>query len=153
MPLISVLRDIMAIRHHIFYDISAYVMVPVRRDGTGSSWGAARRQALLQPHHSVTTVVTWFGALSWHWQTWLGIALQRQVAFHWLRVSELSGSTRVTGRSPGVDRLPLALSECLARAAVSDCSWAAGWDSFKFPKAKNRSRAGNGKSCLHNCTL
>jgi len=54
MPLISVLRDIIAIRYHIFYDISAYVMVPVRRDGTGSSWGA-RRQALLRPRHYQST--------------------------------------------------------------------------------------------------
>jgi hypothetical protein len=37
MPLMSVLRDIIAIRYQIFYDISAYVMVPVRRAGAG--WG------------------------------------------------------------------------------------------------------------------
>jgi hypothetical protein len=37
MPLISVLRDIIAIRYHMFYDISAYVMVPGRRAGAG--WG------------------------------------------------------------------------------------------------------------------
>ena len=53
-PLISVLRNIIAIRYHMFYDISAYVMVPGRRTGTGSSWGA-RRQALLRPHHYQST--------------------------------------------------------------------------------------------------
>ena len=38
MPLISVLSDISGIRYHIFYDISAYVMVvPARRAGAG--WG------------------------------------------------------------------------------------------------------------------
>ena len=52
MPLISVLSDISGILYHIFYDISAYVMVvPAQR--AGASWGGARRQVLqrLQPRY------------------------------------------------------------------------------------------------------
>ena len=55
MPLISVLRDIIAIWYHMFCDISAYVMVPGRwaaaASGTGSSWGARRSGLATEPKY------------------------------------------------------------------------------------------------------
>jgi hypothetical protein len=56
MPLISVLRDI--IQYQIFYDISAYVMVPARRAGAG--WG---RQAPGPPQAPATPSPIWLNML------------------------------------------------------------------------------------------
>ena len=61
MPLISVLRDIIAIRYHIFYDISAYVMVPARRAGAG--WG--RQAPGAPPAPAAPSPVCWGRVFNW----------------------------------------------------------------------------------------
>ena len=61
MPLISVLRDIIAIRYHIFYDISAYVMVPARRAGAG--WG--RQAPGAPPAPATPSPICWGRVFNW----------------------------------------------------------------------------------------
>ena len=55
MPLISVLRDIIAIRYHIFYDISAYVMVTC---AAGRCWlGAPGARCSTSSSHAIANML------------------------------------------------------------------------------------------------
>ena len=76
LPMISVLRDIYAIWYHRFDDISAYVMVPARRDGAG--WG---RQAPGAPPPPASPSPTCWGRVF----NWTVTALiPRMDLLHWL---------------------------------------------------------------------
>ena len=76
MPLISVLRDIIAIRYHIFYDISAYVMVPARRAGAG--WG--RQAPGAPPTPATPSPICWGRVFNWT----VTALMLRMDWLHWL---------------------------------------------------------------------
>ena len=61
MPMISLLRDIIAIRYHMFYDITAYVMVPARRAGAG--WG--RQAPGAPPAPATPSPICWGRVFNW----------------------------------------------------------------------------------------
>jgi len=60
-PLISLLREFIAIRYHIFCDISAHVMVPARRAGAG----CGRQAPGAPPAPATPSPICWGRVFNW----------------------------------------------------------------------------------------
>ena len=104
-----------AIWYHIFYDISAYVMVPGRwaASGTGSSWGARRSGLATEPKYWGLQSESYYP--SFH----IMIAVVVKFRTRQLRISWQTFHPESAGGSP--DRL--GVTDCSLRLTQGPLSW------------------------------